>query len=99
MGMQALRTKSTERRDRLFLIAALAIVLLTLLGAACEQVGYNRYFKANTVKRRTHSLFREGQMVYDLLPNMREEWAEKIMLAFVELIRAQRALSQLFFVV
>lgn len=99
MGMDAIHTKSTERRDRLFLVSALAIVLLTLLGAACEQVGYDRYLKANTVKRRTHSLFRQGQMVYDLLPRMREEWAEKIITAFVELIRAHRALSQVFFVV
>jgi hypothetical protein len=99
MGMSAIHTKSPERRDRLFLISALAVMLLTLLGAACEQVGYDRYLKANTVKRRTHSLFRQGQMVYDLLPRMREEWATKIINAFVELMQAHRALSRIFFVV
>lgn len=99
MGMDATHTKSPERRDRLFLISALAVMLLTLLGAACEQVGYDRYLKANTVKRRTHSLFRQGQMVYDLLPRMREEWATKIINAFVELMQSHRALSQVFFVV
>lgn len=99
MGMDAIHTKSPARRDRLFLVSAFAVVLLTLLGAACEQVGYDRYLKANTVKRRTHSLFRQGQMVYDLMPRMREQWLVPIMEAFVEKIQAHRALSQVFYVV
>ena len=49
---------------------ALAIVLLTLLGAAGEDLGYDRYLKSNTTKRRTHSLFRQGCMLYDLIPTM-----------------------------
>ena len=96
LGMDAIHTKSTERRDRLFLLSAMAIVLLTLLGAACEAVGYDRYLKANTVKRRTHSLFRQGQMIYDLIPRMKEEWLTKIMSAFAEKIQAHRALSEVF---
>lgn len=96
MGMDAIHTKSIERRDRLFLLSAMAIVLLTLLGAACEAVGYDRYLKANTVKRRTHSLFRQGQMVYDLIPRMNEEWLTKIMNAFAEKIQEHRALSEVF---
>lgn len=96
LGMDAIHTKSTERRDRLFLLSAMAIVLLTLLGAACEAVGYDRYLKANTVKRRTHSLFRQGQMIYDLIPRMKEEWLTKIMSAFSEKIQAHRALTEVF---
>jgi hypothetical protein len=96
LGMDAIHTKSPERRDRLFLLSAMAIVLLTLLGAACEQVGYDRYLKANTVKRRTHSLFRQGQMVYDLIPRMKEEWLTKIMQAFGEAIQEHRTLPALF---
>ena len=34
--------------------------LLSLLGAAGESLGYDRWLKANTVKYRTHSLFRQG---------------------------------------
>lgn len=49
MGMSLLRIRSAQRRDRLFLLNAFAIVLLTLLGAACEAVGYDRYLKTNTV--------------------------------------------------
>jgi hypothetical protein len=96
MGMDATHTKCPKRRDRLFLISAFAVVLLTLLGAACEEVGYDRYLKSNTVKRRTHSLFRQGQLVYDLIPRMREEWLAKIMVAFVRKLLEHRALSEVF---
>ena len=58
-----------DRRDRLLLISALAIAMLSLLGAAGERIGYDRWLKANTVKRRTHSLFRQGLMLYHHLPN------------------------------
>ena len=57
-----------DRRDRLLLISALAIAVLSLLGAAGERIGYDRWLKANTVKRRTHSLFRQGLMLYHHLP-------------------------------
>src|SRR6478752_6431244 len=70
MGMGLIHVSTPARRDRLWLLNALAIVLLTLLGAAGEALGYDRYLKSNTTKRRTHSLFRQGCMLYDLIPNM-----------------------------
>lgn len=69
----ALRAR-VERRDRLWLINAFAVVLLTLLGAAGKALGYDRMLKTNTVKRRVHSLFRQGCMLYDLIPNSSEDW-------------------------
>ena len=72
MGMGSIHVSSPERRDRLWLINAFAIMLLTLLGAAGEALGYDRYLKSNTTKRRTHSLFRQGCMLYDLIPKMPE---------------------------
>jgi hypothetical protein len=45
---------------------------LTVLGAAGEALGYGRHLKSNTTKRRTHSLFRQGAMLYDLIPTMPE---------------------------
>ena len=60
MGMSSMRISRPERRDRLLLLSALSIALLTMLGAAGESLGYDRWLKANTVKRRTHSLFRQG---------------------------------------
>jgi hypothetical protein len=70
MGMGSIHISTPARRDRLWLLNAFAIMLLTLLGAAGEALGYDRYLKSNTTKRRTHSLFRQGCMLYDLIPNM-----------------------------
>jgi hypothetical protein len=46
-----------------------------LLGAAGEALGYDRLLKTNTAKHRIHSLFRQGWLLYDLIPNMRDGWA------------------------
>ena len=54
MGMGSIHISTPERRDRLWLLHAFAIALLTLLGAAGEALGYDRYLKSNTTKRRTH---------------------------------------------
>jgi hypothetical protein len=70
MGMGSIRVSTSARRDRLWLLNAIAIALLTLLGAAGEALGYDRLLKSNTTKRRTHSLFRQGCMLYDLIPTM-----------------------------
>jgi hypothetical protein len=72
MGMGTIRVSTPARRDRLWLLNVLAIALLTLLGAAGEALGYDRLLKSNTAKRRTHSLFRQGCMLYDLIPTMPE---------------------------
>jgi hypothetical protein len=70
MGMGSIRVSTPARRDRLWLLGALAVALMTLLGAAGEALGYDRLLKSNTAKRRTHSLFRQGCMLYDLIPTM-----------------------------
>jgi hypothetical protein len=76
LGLSSTHVADPARRDRLLLLAALAIALLTLLGSAGESVGLDRTIRANTVKRRTHSLFRQGSTYYALLPNMKREHAE-----------------------
>ncbi len=68
MGMSWTRIGSPQRRDRLWLLNAFAVVLLSLLGAAGESLGYDRHLKANTTKQRAHSLFRQGCMHYELIP-------------------------------
>jgi Transposase DDE domain len=70
MGMGSIHVSTPDRRDRLWLLNAFAIALLTLLGAAGEAIGYDRYLKSNTAKHRTHSLFRQGCMLYELIPTM-----------------------------
>ena len=52
MGLSSMHVSRPDRRDRLLLISALAIAVLSLLGAAGERIGYDRWLKANTVKRR-----------------------------------------------
>ena len=68
MGMGEVRVSTPARRDRLWLINAFAVALLTLLGAAGEALGFDRLLKSNTTQRRTHSLLRQGIMLYQLIP-------------------------------
>jgi hypothetical protein len=42
---------------------ALAAFLLTIVGVESERLGCDRYLRANTSKRRTHSLFRQGREI------------------------------------
>ena len=72
MGLSATRISEPMRRDRLLLISAFATALLTLLGMVGESLGMDRLLKSNTSTKRTHSLFRQGCMLYDLIPNMPE---------------------------
>jgi hypothetical protein len=96
MGMAAMRVNSPERRDRLWLLNAFAVVLLTLLGAAGEALGYDRHLKSNTAKHRTHSLFRQGCMLYDLIPNMPESRLRPLMETFTAMLEAQPLFSKIF---
>ncbi len=96
MGMSQTRIGSTQRRDRLFLISAFATALLTLLGAAGESLGYDRLLKSNTVKKRVHSLFRQGCMLYELVPNMPTERLRPLMERFSEMLNEQRVFKEVF---
>ena len=69
LGLSSMRVSRPERRDRLLLLSVLAIALLSLLGAAGERIGYDRWLKVNTVKHRIHSLFRQGHMLYEHISN------------------------------
>jgi hypothetical protein len=89
MGMGTMRVTSPERRDRLWLLNAFAVVLLTLLGAAGEVLGYDRLLKSNTAKRRIHSLFRQGCMLYDLIPAMPESRLRPLMETYAAMLHAQ----------
>jgi Transposase DDE domain len=82
-----------QRRDRLLLLNAFA-VLLTLLGAAGESLGMDRHLKSNTVK--THSLFRQGSMLYDLIPNMPEHRLRPLVDRFAELLQQSPAFTETF---
>jgi hypothetical protein len=99
MGLSATSTKSSERRDRLLLIAAMAHLLLTLLGAACEEIGFDRRLKVNTSNKRTHSLFTQGSYWYGRIPRMYDEDLAELMAAFDRIVREQKLFSEVFGVI
>ena len=70
MGLSQARIGDPRRRDRMLLISAIAILLLTLLGGAGEALGMDRMLKSNTSKRRVHSLFHQGCLYYAAIPTM-----------------------------
>lgn len=86
MGMAEMRIADPERRDRLLLISAFAMTLLTMLGTAGESLGMDRLLKSNTSKTRSHSLFRQGCMLYELIPNMPEHRLLPLMQRFAKML-------------
>jgi len=60
-GFKETIVTTKARRDRLIMIHALTVIILTLLGSVGERLGYDRQLRANTVKQRTHSLYRQGK--------------------------------------
>lgn len=88
LGLSATHVRDVRRRDRLLLICAMAMTLLTLLGAAGESLGMDRMLKANTAKKRTHSLFRQGCHYYAAIPNMNVTLLEPLVQRFGEYILA-----------
>ena len=96
LGLKATHIGKPERRDRMLLLVAMAHALLTLLGAASEATGMDAYLKANTVKRRTHSLFRQGSYWYQAIPNMREDWLRTLMEAFDRIVRQHAVFREAF---
>jgi hypothetical protein len=86
MGLSATHIGDTARRDRLLFIAAVAHVLLTLLGEAGERAGLDRLLKANTVKHRVMSLYNQGCYWYMAIPNMREERLVLLMTAYGDVL-------------
>ena len=89
LGLSATPIGDPRRRDRLLLICAMAMTLLTLLGAAGESLGMDRMLKANTVKTRTHSLFRQGCHYYAAIPTMKPELLRPLVERFAACILQQ----------
>ncbi len=88
MGLSSTRIGEPMRRDRLQLVSAFATALLTLLGAVGESLGMDRLLKSNTSKTRTHSLFRQGCMLYELIPTMPEHRLAPLIEKFAEAVAA-----------
>ena len=89
LGLSATHVRDARRRDRLLLICAMAMTLLTLLGAAGESLGMDRMLNANTVKTRTHSLVRQGCHYAASIPAMKQERLEPLVQRFGGYVLAQ----------
>jgi hypothetical protein len=87
MGLSAIKIDDPKRRDRLLLLNAFAILLLTLLGAAGESLGMDRQLRTSTARRRVHSLFRQGCLLYDLIPNMPDARLRPLVERYQEILR------------
>jgi len=96
MGLSATHIRNAQRRDRLMFLLALAHALLTLLGAASERAEFDKMLKSNTSKKRTHSLYRQGHYYYHAIPYMREDWLQRLMAAFDEVVREHEVFEAAF---
>ncbi len=83
----------------MLLLSALSIALLTLLGAAGESLGHDRWLKASTVKSRTHSLFRQGSMLYEPIPNWPEHRLRPLVEKFAHMLMEQPRYREIFGVI
>src|ERR1700687_2938549 len=99
MGLSSTRIGDPSRRDRLLLLSAIATTLITLLGAAGEAVGLDRRLKANTTKKRTHSLFFQGTYYYGALAMMKQDQLEALTTKFGELLLGHATFREIFGVI
>ncbi len=99
MGLSKTHIKDPQKRDRLLFIHAISTIILTFLGAACEKIGLDKYFKVNTSKKRSLSLFNQGVILFNRLPKMCEETLRKLLSSFSELLDEHRTLTTILGVV
>ena len=95
MGLSKTSIKDEKRRDRILFIHAIATVVLTLLGAAGEKIGLDRYLKANTAKTRTMSLFSQGCIYFSRVPKMVESTLQSLLNEFYLLIEENKNLVEI----
>ena len=58
--------------------------------------GYDRHLKSNTTKRRTHSLFRQGSMLHELIPTMPDHRLRPLVEQFAHMLAAQTVFREMF---
>ena len=85
LGLKQVIIERNDRRDALFLLAVLAHTLLTLLGKAGQELGMDRMLGAT--RPRQLSFFRQGLMLFELIPKMREDRLRALAKKFGELLQ------------
>ena len=58
--------------------------------------GMDRSLRTSTVKRRVHSLFRQGCLLYDLIPNMPEQRLKPLVEKYDEFLNQNSIFTQTF---
>ena len=77
------------------LLSVLAIALLSLLGGCWRGVSaMTRWLKVNTVKHRTHSLFRQGHLLYEHIPNWPTERLGPLLDEFAAMLAEHQAVQK-----
>lgn len=69
---------------------------LTVLGKVGESLGMDRLLRSDTSKTRTRSLFRQGCMLYELIPNMPEHRLAPLMAASAQTVSKASIFSGFF---
>ena len=85
-----------ERRDRLWLINAFAVVLLRLLGAAGEALGYDRMLRPTPPSAASIRGSVRAGMLYDLIPTMPEARLRPLMHRFSLMLQEQPLFADVF---
>lgn len=85
LGRKQTIIERNDRRDALFLLAVLAHTWLTVLGKAGQELGMDRMLGATRPGQL--SLFRQGLMLFALIPKMREERLCALAKKFGELLQ------------
>jgi len=99
MGLSETSIREPVRRDRLLLISAIAVLILTLFGATGEALGMDRYLKVNTVKHRTMSLFRQGCYYYNQMINMNRLELKQFLDCFFNILKDHKKLEEILWVI
>jgi len=99
MGLSETSISNPARRDRLLLISALSVMILTLFGAVGEELGMDRYLKVNTVKHRTMSLFRQGCHYYNKIVRMTKSELKTFFDCFFELLKNHKKLEDILWLI
>lgn len=96
MGLKETSVSAPQRRDRFLLFHAIATVLLTILGAAGETLGLDRLLRANTSRRRTHSLYRQGR---EYVWGAVGRYDERIREAFESLLSEHKTVAEAYWLI
>lgn len=92
LGLKQTVVHRHDRRDVLFLLATLAHPLLTWLGKAGQELGMERWLGPSRPGQ--DSLFRQGQMLFELIPTMDEKRLQALMPRFGPWLQDHVLLSQ-----